>query len=223
MLMAAVSGVILRPKETCCVVGVKGVESLAIACDNFLRVPQGFVSGPGPSSREATCTSSSAVQMVSPSGRLRRFAIGFKSASVDGSMKLQSLMLRNSLLILTSLLALPAFRAAAQSKADAAQSKARQSKQQGYRPLPRKDAGLEPAQEGPEFLRRRQDWFFQPRAFPLGFIPQGARERALQQKDLMYQREGRLSLFVAHPGSGFLPPPSGPPSPSFSISPQPTT
>src|SRR5260370_3439732 len=34
-------------------------------------------------------------------------------------MKLQSLMLRNSLLVLTSLLALPAFRAAAQSKPDA--------------------------------------------------------------------------------------------------------
>src|SRR5258706_12354761 len=35
-------------------------------------------------------------------------------------MKLQSLMLRNSLLILTSLLALPAFPAAAQSKPEAA-------------------------------------------------------------------------------------------------------
>src|SRR5216684_2474923 len=57
--------------------------------------------------------------MVSPSGRLRRVAIDFKSASVDGFMKLQSLILRNSLLILTSLLALPAFRAAAQSNLDA--------------------------------------------------------------------------------------------------------
>src|SRR5258707_548487 len=91
-------------------------------------------------------------------------------------MKLQSLMLRNSLLILTSLLALPAFPAAAQSKPDAAQSQEKQAKQQrGFRPLPRNDAGLEAAQEGPEFLRRRQDWFFKPRAFPLGFIPQGAR------------------------------------------------
>jgi hypothetical protein len=43
-----VRGVILRLKETCCVFVVKVVESLAIACDNFLRVPQGFVSGPGP-------------------------------------------------------------------------------------------------------------------------------------------------------------------------------
>src|SRR6267378_6582804 len=65
--------------------------------------------------------------MVSPPGRLRRVAIDFKSASVDGSMKLQSLILRNSLLILTSLLALPAFRAAAQSKPDAAGVAASQS------------------------------------------------------------------------------------------------
>src|SRR2546427_2301609 len=120
-------------------------------------------------------------------------------------MKLQSLMLRNSLLILTSVLALPAFRAAAQSKPDAAQSQEKQPKpQQGLRELPRNDAGLEAAQEGPEFLRRRQDWFFKPRAFPIGFIPQGARERALQQKAQMYQREGRLSPFAAQPGSGFL-------------------
>src|SRR5260370_6210617 len=55
-------------------------------------------------------------------------------------MKLQSMMLRNSLLLLTSLLALPAFRAAAQSKPDsapaaqakpdAAQSQRKQSKPQ---------------------------------------------------------------------------------------------
>src|SRR5712664_2044248 len=65
--------------------------------------------------------------MVSPPGRLRRVAIDFKSASVDGFMKLQSLILRISLLILTSLLALPAFRAAAQSKPDAAGAAAAQA------------------------------------------------------------------------------------------------
>src|SRR5260370_38854494 len=53
--------------------------------------------------------------------------MGFKSASVGGYMKLQSLILRNSLLILTSLLALPAFRAAAQSNPDAAGAAASQS------------------------------------------------------------------------------------------------
>ncbi len=138
-------------------------------------------------------------------------------------MKLQSLILRNSLLLLTLILALPAFRAAAQSKPDTAQSQEKQSKpQQGFRPLPRNDAGLEAAQEGPEFLRRRQDWFFKPRAFPLGFIPQGARERALQQKIQMYQREGRLGFFGIPKESGFVTPPLGPTSAWFPIGPQPT-
>src|SRR5713226_6776849 len=159
--------------------------------------------------------------MVSPPGRLRRVAIDFKSASVDGFMKLQSLILRNSLLILTSLLAFPAFRAAAQSKPDAAQAPEKQSKpQQGFRPLPRNGAGLEAAQEGPEFLRRRQDWFFQPRAFPLGFIPQGARQRALERMHHMLQNEGRLSLLA--PGPGLFAP--GPMTSAWQfIGPQPTS
>jgi len=109
-------------------------------------------------------------------------------------MKLQSLMLRNSLFLLTLILALPAFRAAAQSKPDSVTAPETQSKiQQGFRPLPRNDAGLEAAQEGPEFLRRRQDWFFKPRAFPQGFIPQGARQRALNRMHQMLQNEGRLN------------------------------
>src|SRR6267143_6392401 len=45
-------------------------------------------------------------------------------------MKLQSLMLRNSLFLLTLILALPAFRAAAQTKPDAAQAQEKQSKSQ---------------------------------------------------------------------------------------------
>ncbi len=138
-------------------------------------------------------------------------------------MKHHSSTLRNSLLLLAALLAWPAVRAAAQSKPDEGQAQANQSKiQPGLKPLPKAEKGLEAVQEGPEFLRRRQDWFFKPRAFPIGFIPQGARERALQQKTLMYQREGRLSLFAAQPGFGFLPPPSGTASAWFSIGPQPT-
>ncbi len=139
-------------------------------------------------------------------------------------MKLQSLMLRNSLFLLTLILALPAFWAAAQTKPDSASAQEKHSKrQQGFRPLPRNDAGLEAAQEGPEFLRHRQDWLFKPRAFPLGFIPQGARERALQRKAQMYQREGRLSLFSVPGGPGFVVPPLGPTSAWFSIGPQPTS
>jgi hypothetical protein len=121
-------------------------------------------------------------------------------------------------------LALPGFRAAGQSKPDTAQAQEKQSKtQSGLRPMPRNDAGLEGVQEGPEFLRRRQDWFFKPRAFPIGFIPQGARERALEQKRQMYRREGRLSLLAAPGGLGFIIPPTGPTSAWFSIGPQATS
>src|SRR5207253_10710907 len=137
-------------------------------------------------------------------------------------MKLQSSILRNSLFVLTLTLALGTVRLPAQDKADTTATQEKQSKvQPGFRKLPRDNEGLEKAQEGPEFLRHRQDWFFKPRAFPLGFIPQGARERALQQKAQMYQREGRLSLFSV-PG-GFVVPPLGPTSAWFSIGPQPTS
>src|SRR5881296_1302309 len=139
-------------------------------------------------------------------------------------MKLQSSILRNSLFVLTLTLALGTVRLPAQDKADTTATQEKQSKvQPGFRKLPRDNEGLEKAQEGPDFLRRRQDWFFKPRAFPLGFIPQGARERALQQKNQMYQREGRLNLFAAPSETGFLAPPLGPTSAWFSIGPQPTS
>jgi len=138
-------------------------------------------------------------------------------------MKLHSSMLRNSLFLFAVILTLPAVRAVAQSKQEASGTQQNQSKlQSGFKPLPRNEKGLEAAQEGPEFLRRRQDWFFKPRAFPIGFIPQGARERALQQKMLMYQREGRTSLFAAPSETGFVTPPIGPTSAWFPIGPQPT-
>ena len=146
-------------------------------------------------------------------------------------MKLQSSVLRNSLFVLTLLLALPAFRAAAQSKPDAvpdaqatAQAEAKPaSPKSGLKPMPRDGEELESLQEGPDFLRRRQDWFFKPRAFPIGFIPQGARERALEQKRQMYQREGRFSLLAVPGGLGFVTPPTGPTSNWFSIGPQATS
>jgi len=138
-------------------------------------------------------------------------------------MKLQSSILRNSLFVLTLTLALGTVRLPAQDKADTTATQEKQSKvQPGFRKLPRDNEGLEKAQEGPDFLRRRQDWFFKPRAFPLGFIPQGARERALQQKIQMYQREGRLGQFGITKESGFVTPPLGPTSAWFPIGPQPT-
>jgi hypothetical protein len=146
-------------------------------------------------------------------------------------MKIQFSILRNSLFVLILLLALPAFRAAAQSKPDSAPAaqanaapQARQSKSQpGLKPVPRDGEELESLQEGADFLQRRQDWFFKPRAFPIGFIPQGARERALEQKRQMYQREGRFSLLAAPGGLGFVAPPAGPTSNWFSIGPQATS
>jgi photosystem II stability/assembly factor-like uncharacterized protein len=161
-------------------------------------------------------------------------AMGFKSASVGRLMKLQSLILRNSLFLVTSVLALTTSRAAAQSKpnsapatqtkADGAQAQKKQSKPQaGLKPVPRAEDGRELVEEGPDFLRARQDWFFKPRAFPIGFIPQGARMRALEQKKQMYLREGRFNLIGAPGGAGFLPPPTGTSSNWFSIGPQATS
>src|SRR2546427_7150003 len=98
--------------------------------------------------REASCGSCSSVQMVSPelvppapsisgtgSGASQgpdREAGCVKLASISNLqrgrvMKLQSLILRNSLLFLTSVLVLPAFRAAAQSKPDVASASAAQA------------------------------------------------------------------------------------------------
>jgi hypothetical protein len=121
-------------------------------------------------------------------------------------MELQSLMLRNSLFLLTLILALPAFRAAAQTKPDAAQAQEKQSNSQsGLKPMPHDEDGREAVEEGPEFLKSRQDWFFKPRAFPQGFIPQGARQRALSRMHQMLQNEGRLNASIA-PGIGFAAP-----------------
>ncbi len=122
------------------------------------------------------------------------------------------------------MLALTGYRATAQTKPEPAPPQKKQSKsQQNLKPLPRSDNDRELVEEGPEFLKRRQDWFFKPRAFPLGFIPQGARERALQQKKLMYQREGRFNLMAAPGGAGFAIPPTGTSSAWFSIGPKATS
>ncbi len=159
----------------------------------------------------------------------KRFA-GVKSIEWRGrAMKFQPSAVRNSLFIFAVMVALAGVRASGQMKPDSSatsQSAARdkQSKvQPALKPVPHDDQGREAIQEGPEFLRRRQDWFFKPRSFPIGFIPQGARERALEQKRQMYQREGRLGLFAAPSESGFLTPPLGPTSAWFPIGPQATS
>src|SRR3989442_6668944 len=138
-------------------------------------------------------------------------------------MILQSLFLFHSLFFFTLAQAPESVHWPPQERVGSTATQEKQSKvQPGFRKLPRDNEGLEKAQEGPDFLRRRQDWFFKPRAFPLGFIPQGARERALQQKIQMYQREGRLGQFGITKEPGFVTPPLGPTSAWFPIGPQPT-
>src|SRR5260370_4149800 len=140
-------------------------------------------------------------------------------------------MFGNSLAFFPTFPERPCFPAAAQSKPDsapaakakpdAAKSQKKQSKpQSGLKPVPRGEDGRELVEEGPDFLRLRQDWFFKPRAFPIGFIPQCARERALVQKKQMYLREGRFNLSPVPGGAGCLPPPTGTSSAWISIGPQ---
>src|SRR3989454_11092 len=43
--------------------------------------------------------------------------------------------------------------------------------------------------EGSDIIRRRQEWFYKQRTYPLGLIPAGARLRALQHLEEMRKRE----------------------------------
>jgi hypothetical protein len=144
-------------------------------------------------------------------------------------MKIQSFLIRNCGLLLFALLAFPFVRLAAQTQPENAApvqtpaAEKQSNPQSGLTRLPRNEEGGDLVEEGPEFLKLRFDWFFQPRAFPLGFIPQGARERALQQKKQMYQREGRFSLLTTPGAGGFVVPPTGTSSAWFSIGPTPTS
>lgn len=45
--------------------------------------------------------------------------------------------------------------------------------------------------ENADSPRQRMDWFYQQRAYPLGFIPRGARSHALQQFNQMAEAEGK--------------------------------
>ena len=44
-----------------------------------------------------------------------------------------------------------------------------------------------------DVIRKRQEWFYQQRAYPLGYIPAGARLQALKELDKMLEAEGRFS------------------------------
>jgi hypothetical protein len=70
---------------------------------------------------------------------------------------------------------------------------------------PPKNQGTPPAQNQPQsqaspqnhrepesgdLVRKRQEWFYQQRAYPLGYIPAGARQRALEHMDRMMRDQG---------------------------------
>jgi photosystem II stability/assembly factor-like uncharacterized protein len=44
-------------------------------------------------------------------------------------------------------------------------------------------------EEDAEFLRRREEWFYRQRAYPLGFIPAGVRLKALEHRRQMEERQ----------------------------------
>jgi hypothetical protein len=101
--------------------------------------------------------------------------------------------------------------------------------------------------EGAEFLKRRQQWFYHQRAFPLGFIPQGARSRALEHLRQMRNAQraalglaplpaqtsqssatstsggGQVAIITGNAGGGFLVPPSPSTSSWIAIGPQATS
>src|SRR3989442_498571 len=77
-------------------------------------------------------------------------------------------------------------------------------------------------QEGADFLRKRAEWFYKQRTFPLGFIPPNARLKALKQMDAMIETEKKMGLL---PPVGAEQPVTGFPGPSTwtLIGPRPST
>jgi photosystem II stability/assembly factor-like uncharacterized protein len=51
--------------------------------------------------------------------------------------------------------------------------------------------------DGADLIRKRAEWFLHQREFPLGFIPAGAREKALEQRDQMIRERGTLIEHLA--------------------------
>lgn len=158
-------------------------------------------------------------------------------------MKLQSLFVRTSLLfsaaILTSCYFAP--RACAQQQPDADADNAAQAKFPAAKRLAHQSTrtnGTSGASESErqrnqrrdsaEEIRKREQWFYKPRASANGHIPAGARARALQHMQRMMVREGKL---VQRPDGSYVevapqsqPTPLGAVSnPWTSIGPTPTT
>jgi len=121
-------------------------------------------------------------------------------------MKLQSSILRNSLLFFASffLLAITHGSTAAQEKPatkteEATRAKFPAAKTQAPEPVfTEADTDSQSAKEpkadkdGPDAIRKREEWFHKQRASAKGHIPGGAHRRALEHMQSMMEREGKL-------------------------------
>jgi hypothetical protein len=123
-------------------------------------------------------------------------------------MKLQSSILRNSLLVIAVLLTLPALRAAAQSTPDS--SPAAQQATRARFPAAKSqasqaasadaDAGAvsqnakapKADKDDADAIRKREEWFHKQRASANGHIPSGAHRQAFQHMQTMMEKEGKL-------------------------------
>ena len=61
-------------------------------------------------------------------------------------------------------------------------------------------------EEDEDTVRRREEWFYSQRAYPLGQIPPGARSEGLRQLDQMLEREGMLHRLPSGAAELLIPP-----------------
>ena len=125
-------------------------------------------------------------------------------------MKLQSLLVRTSLLlsaaVLTSCYFVPMTSAQQEPDADSDTATFPAAKRRAAQPTPVADTSgettkaLKPEKDSADAIRKREQWFYKPRASARGHIPAGARLRALQHMRRMMIAEGKL---VQRPDGSF--------------------
>jgi len=122
------------------------------------------------------------------------------------NMKLQSSMVRNSLLGVVSLFFLAIFAGPAasqdtssQQSKEATRAKFPAAKAQGAAPADADaDASVEQEKspkaekDSPDAIRKRDEWFHKQRASANGHIPSGAHRLALEHMQSMMEKEGKL-------------------------------
>jgi Bacterial Ig-like domain (group 3) len=171
-----------------------------------------------------------------------RFTGSKTNPSRGRNMKLQSSMLRNSLLGVVSLLFLAIFAGPAasqdtssQQNNEATRAKFPAAKAQTSAPADADaDANVErekspkAEKDSPDAIRKRDAWFYKRRASANGHIPAGARAQALAHRDRMMEAEGKL----IHRPDGSIAEVAAPPSSALaspvtstwtSVGPTPTT